>query len=208
MLCEDTRRTRTLLDRHGIRAQARQLSPPQRGEAVDELLPRLEAGEQVALASDAGLPGVNDPGAGSSPRRSSAGLEVTVLPGAVAVETALVASGLVGERSRSWGICRGGGGALTACGGDAPWSGPVVAFESPRRLPGSLALARGGRSRAPGRGLPGADEALRGDRSRLGARGRCAVQGGAEGRDHARPRAVAAVSRRSPTRMRSQQSSS
>jgi len=63
VLCEDTRRTRTLLERHGI--QARLVSYHQHNEAkrVQELLPRLEAREKVALASDAGLPGVNDPGA-------------------------------------------------------------------------------------------------------------------------------------------------
>ena len=63
-----------------------------------ELLPRLEAGERIALASDAGLPGVNDPGALLVRAALEHGLEVTVLPGPSAVETALVASGLIGER--------------------------------------------------------------------------------------------------------------
>ena len=63
VLCEDTRQTRILLERHGI--QARLLSYHEHNEAtrVEELLPRLEAGERIALVSDAGLPGVNDPGA-------------------------------------------------------------------------------------------------------------------------------------------------
>src|SRR3954452_301358 len=64
VLAEDTRRTRVLLDRHGIEA-ARLVSYHEHNEAarVAELLPRLQAGERVALVSDAGLPAVSDPGA-------------------------------------------------------------------------------------------------------------------------------------------------
>src|SRR4051794_30559071 len=63
VLCEDTRHTRVLLDRHGI--SARLLSYHEHNEAkrTAELLPRLEAGERIALVSDAGLPGISDPGA-------------------------------------------------------------------------------------------------------------------------------------------------
>src|ERR671927_636430 len=62
VLCEDTRHTRVLLDRHGI--SARLLSYHEHNEAkrTAELLPRLEAGERVALVSDAGMPGISDPG--------------------------------------------------------------------------------------------------------------------------------------------------
>src|SRR5436189_1456825 len=95
VLCEDTRRTRVLLDRHGI--SARLLSFHRHNEAtrVAELLPRLEAGERVALVSDAGLPGVSDPGGRLVRAARDAGVEVTVLPGPSAVETALVTSGLL-----------------------------------------------------------------------------------------------------------------
>src|SRR4051794_16625079 len=63
VLCEDTRHTRVLLDRHGI--SARLLSYHEHNEAkrTAELVPRLQAGERVALVSDAGLPGISDPGA-------------------------------------------------------------------------------------------------------------------------------------------------
>src|ERR687885_979470 len=99
VLCEDTRHTRTLLARHGI--EARLLSYHEHNEAkrVAEVLPRLTAGERVALVSDAGLPGVSDPGARLIAAALEAGVPVTVLPGASAVETALVASGLVAERN-------------------------------------------------------------------------------------------------------------
>src|ERR671927_626975 len=98
VLCEDTRHTRVLLDRHGI--SARLLSYHEHNEAkrTAELLPRLEAGERVALVSDAGMPGISDPGARLVAAALEAGVPVTVLPGPSAVETALVASGLAGER--------------------------------------------------------------------------------------------------------------
>ena len=139
VLCEDTRRTRTLLERHGI--QARLVSYHQHNEAkrVQELLPRLEARERVALASDAGLPGVNDPGARLISAAIERGLEVTVLPGPSAVETALVASGLVGERYAFVGYLPRSREALEGLWAEsAAWGSPVVAFESPKRLPGSL----------------------------------------------------------------------
>src|SRR5258706_1556102 len=98
VLCEDTRHTRGLLERHGI--DARLLSYHEHNEAARtaELLPRLEAGERIALVSDAGMPGVSDPGGRIVRAALDSGVPVTVLPGPSAVETALVASGLVGGR--------------------------------------------------------------------------------------------------------------
>ena len=98
VLCEDTRRTKVLLERHGIDAKLLSYHEHNEAERTAQLLPRLEAGERIALASDAGLPGVSDPGARLIEAALEAGLQVTVLPGPSAVETALVASGLVGER--------------------------------------------------------------------------------------------------------------
>jgi 16S rRNA (cytidine1402-2'-O)-methyltransferase len=140
VLCEDTRRTRVLLDRHGIRARLLSFHRHNEARRTAEMLPRLEVGERIALASDAGLPGVNDPGARLIAAALDRGVQVRVLPGPSAVETALVASGLVGDRytflgylprtaaarERLWAELRG-------------WSWPAVAFESPRRLPASLA---------------------------------------------------------------------
>src|SRR6058998_1486961 len=98
VLCEDTRHTRVLLERHGI--SARLLSYHEHNEAkrTEELLPRLQAGERVALVSDAGLPGISDPGARLVAAALDAGVPVTVLPGPSAVSAALVASGFVSER--------------------------------------------------------------------------------------------------------------
>ena len=139
VLCEDTRRTRILLDRHGI--EARLLSYHRHNEAARtaEVVSRLVGGGSVALVSDAGLPGVNDPGARLIAVAIAAGVAVTVLPGASAVETALVASGLVGDRYQFVGYLPRRVGELRALAQElARWSHPVVAFESPRRLPASL----------------------------------------------------------------------
>ena len=99
ILCEDTRHTRVLLDRHGI-AGAKLLSYHEHNEAkrIAELLPRLEAGERLALVSDAGMPGISDPGARLVEAALERGVPVTVLPGATAVDTALVASGFAADR--------------------------------------------------------------------------------------------------------------
>ncbi len=140
VLCEDTRRSRILLERHGI--AARLLSYHRHNEAArtEEVVSRLVRGERVALVSDAGLPGVNDPGARLVAAALSEGVSVTVLPGPSAVETALVASGLVDERYQFLGYLPRRAGELRALAEElVGWSHPVVAFESPRRLPRSLA---------------------------------------------------------------------
>jgi 16S rRNA (cytidine1402-2'-O)-methyltransferase len=86
------------------------------------------------------MPGINDPGARIVRAALDAGVPVTVLPGPSAVETALVASGLVGERYQFVGFLPRGGGALSALWEELRgWPWPAVAFESPQRLPATLA---------------------------------------------------------------------
>lgn len=140
VLCEDTRQTRKLLERHGIKA--RTLSYHEHNEAarVAQLLPRLRAGERIALVSDAGMPLVNDPGARLVRTALDEGLPVTVLPGPSAVETALVASGLAGERYQFLGYLPRSEKAKRGLWQElASWPHPAVAFESPKRLPATLA---------------------------------------------------------------------
>src|SRR4051794_20535476 len=144
VLCEDTRHTRKLLGRHGVRA--RLLSYHQHNEAARtaELLPRLEAGEGLALVSDAGLPGISDPGVRLIRAAREAGVEVTVLPGPSSVETALVASGFEAERYQFLGYLPRGEKALLVLAEELrAWPWPSVAFESPQRLAASVqGLAR------------------------------------------------------------------
>ena len=144
VLCEDTRHTRGLLARHGI--EARLLSYHEHNEAkrTTELLPRLQAGARVALVSDAGMPGISDPGARLVAAALDAGVPVTVLPGPSAVDTALVASGLSADRYLFVGFLPRAARARENLWGElAALAHPVVAFESPRRLPASLASLAG-----------------------------------------------------------------
>jgi 16S rRNA (cytidine1402-2'-O)-methyltransferase len=140
ILCEDTRHTRVLLDRHGIPG-AKLLSYHEHNEAkrTAELLPRLAAGERLALVSDAGMPGISDPGARLVEAALEQGVPVTVLPGPTAVDTALVASGFAADRYQFVGFLPRGAGALASLWRElAGWAYPVVAFESPKRLPATL----------------------------------------------------------------------
>jgi 16S rRNA (cytidine1402-2'-O)-methyltransferase len=140
VLCEDTRRTRVLLDRHGISSKLVSYHRDNEAARTGEVLPRLEAGDRIALVSDAGLPALNDPGARLIRAALEQGVPVTVLPGPSAVETALVASGLVGERYVFLGYLPRGREARARLWEElARWSWPAVAFESPRRLPVTLA---------------------------------------------------------------------
>ena len=139
VLCEDTRRTKILLDRHGISARLESHHRHNEASRTPRVLERLRAGERVALVSDAGLPGVNDPGARLIAAAAADGLPVTVLPGASAVETALVASGLAAGSYQFVGYLPRRAGELRAVSETlAAWPGAVVAFESPRRIAGSL----------------------------------------------------------------------
>jgi 16S rRNA (cytidine1402-2'-O)-methyltransferase len=145
VLCEDSRRTQILLDRYEIRAK-RLVSVHRHNEAqrVGELLPLLGAGETHALVSDAGLPGVNDPGGRLVTAALAEGIPVTVLPGPSAVETALVASGLAAAEYRFLGYLPRRAAELDALWEEArDWTYAAVGFESPKRLAHSLArLAR------------------------------------------------------------------
>jgi 16S rRNA (cytidine1402-2'-O)-methyltransferase len=139
VLCEDTRHTRRLLERHGIDARLLSFHEHNEVERTSEVIPRVEAGERIALVSDAGMPAISDPGARLVRAVLAAGVEVTVLPGPSAVETALVASGLVADRYTFLGFLPRRAAELEALWDelrDVTW--PVVAFESPKRLPVSL----------------------------------------------------------------------
>jgi 16S rRNA (cytidine1402-2'-O)-methyltransferase len=175
VLCEDTRRTRILLDRHEV--PARLLSYHEHNEAARtaEVLPKLVAGARIALVTDAGLPGISDPGARLIAAAIEAAVPVTVLPGASAVETALVASGFEATRYQFLGYLPRREAALRALWDELrDWPWPAVAFESPRRLPGtlrSLAGVQPGRPVAVCRELTKQfEEVVRGTASAVAAR--------------------------------------
>ncbi len=140
--CEDTRRTRVLLQRYEIVGTLVSYHEHNERERAQQLLARIEAGELVALVSDAGMPLVSDPGYTLVQACIAAELAMEVLPGPSSVVTAIVASGLPAERWRFVGFLpsRGGGKRveLARVLGDTPET--LVAFESPGRLAATLAL--------------------------------------------------------------------
>jgi 16S rRNA (cytidine1402-2'-O)-methyltransferase len=147
---EDTRVTAGLLRHLGLDKPLLALHEHNEVEAAASVLRRLQAGERVAYVSDAGTPGVSDPGARLAQRVQQAGLRVLPLPGASAVVTALSAAGSVhGAGFRFAGFLPAKGAerasALQAVVGDA---GTTVLFEAPHRI-GSLlqALAEGAPAR-------------------------------------------------------------
>jgi 16S rRNA (cytidine1402-2'-O)-methyltransferase len=94
LACEDTRVTRVLLDRYGIRNRPYAYHEYNADEAGPRLLQALEAGKSVALVSDAGTPLVSDPGYRLAQNAIKAGYRVVPIPGASAPLAALVGSGL------------------------------------------------------------------------------------------------------------------
>ena len=141
VLCEDTRRTRILLGRHGVQATLESYHRHNEATRLGAVLTRLLQGARIALVSDAGLPGVNDPGARLIGAALDSGVPVTVLPGPSAVETALVASGLVSDRYQFVGYLPRRDGERRALVEElARWPHALVAFESPRRVPATLSV--------------------------------------------------------------------
>jgi 16S rRNA (cytidine1402-2'-O)-methyltransferase len=136
--CEDTRRTRVLLDRYGVSGRLVSYHEHNEQERAAELVSRMQAGSVVALVSDAGMPLVSDPGYVLVHACVAAGLPVEVLPGPSAALTALVASGLPAASWRFEGFLPRKKGELRRLFAASP--GTVVAFESPRRVPATLAL--------------------------------------------------------------------
>lgn len=94
VLCEDTRVTAKLLARFDIRVSLMRCDENVMASRVDDALRRVEAGECVAFVSDAGMPGVSDPGQQLVDAALTRGVPVEVIPGPSAVTCALVASGL------------------------------------------------------------------------------------------------------------------
>ena len=136
--CEDTRRTRILLDRYGVKAQLVSYHEHNEQARASELVRRMRGGAVVALVSDAGMPLVSDPGYLLVRACVAAGLPVEVLPGPSAAITALVASGLPADEWHFHGFLPRKQGALRELLTREPST--VIAFESPRRLPATLAL--------------------------------------------------------------------
>jgi len=135
--CEDTRRTRVLLERYGVSATLVSYHEHNERARTTQLVERMRKGDVVALVSDAGTPLVSDPGFVLVRACVAAGLAVEVLPGPSAVMSALVASALPSDTWRFVGYLPRKRGTLAELL-RAPET--TVAFESPNRVAASLAV--------------------------------------------------------------------
>ena len=147
--CEDTRRTGRLLKHIGVHApKLLTVNDHTEARAVDEIVRRVGAGERVALVSDAGMPGISDPGEQVVQAVVAAGLAVEVIPGPSAVVSALVVSGLPAGRFAYEGFLpRKGSGRTERIAAIAVEPRTVVLYEAPHRIArtvAELAAACGG----------------------------------------------------------------
>jgi 16S rRNA (cytidine1402-2'-O)-methyltransferase len=137
---EDTRVTRKLLARYDVRTPLERYDEHTAAERTPLLVARIAAGETVALVSDAGTPGISDPGATLVAACLDAGLDVEVLPGPSAIVTALVASGLPTHAFFFGGFLpRKPGARRRRLEELAALDATLVFYESPRRTAATLA---------------------------------------------------------------------
>lgn len=140
---EDTRVTAKLLNHYGIAAKLTALHEHNENRAVPPLLALLAQGKAVALVSDAGTPGISDPGARLASAARAAGYTVTPVPGASAAVAALSVAGMIAPQFLFYGFLpprgaerRGALARLAAC----PFT--LVFFEAPHRILDSIADMR------------------------------------------------------------------
>lgn len=138
VLAEDTRTSSVLMRHFDIKTPMQSHHKYNEHEAVEGIVDRIEGGMNIALVSDAGTPGISDPGFMLSRQCRRRGVEVVCLPGATAFVPALVASGLPCDRFVFEGFLppkKGRASRLALLSAD---SRTVVIYESPKRLPRTL----------------------------------------------------------------------
>ncbi len=141
--CEDTRQTAKLLGHFGIRTPTVSYHMHNEASRAGELVEALKAGARIAVVSDAGMPGIADPGAEIAAAAIAAGVPVFPIPGANAALSALVGSGFPAERFTFRGFLPSKEGqrrsvleALRAETPDAP--GTAIFYETPHRIVAAL----------------------------------------------------------------------
>jgi 16S rRNA (cytidine1402-2'-O)-methyltransferase len=133
--CEDTRHARRLLDHLGVKAPTFALHEHNEAEATEKLLALLAAGKRVALISDAGTPGISDPGARAVAAARAAGHAVVPLPGANAAIAALSVAGLADDKFLFVGFLPAKPGARRAAiEAVAAVAAALVFYEAPHRV--------------------------------------------------------------------------
>ncbi|HZS49401.1 MAG TPA: 16S rRNA (cytidine(1402)-2'-O)-methyltransferase [Bryobacterales bacterium] len=137
--CEDTRQTRKLLEHYQIHKPLVSCHEHNEAERAEELVKKALAGEKIAVVSDAGMPGISDPGYRVVTRAIQAGVPVIPVPGPVAIEAAIAACGLPAESFHF-------GGFLPAKRGQRrkvlqslrAETAPLVFYEAPHRIVDTL----------------------------------------------------------------------
>ncbi len=138
VLCEDTRTTRNLLNHYEIDKRCVAYHIFNEHERMDSFIAQIQANESVALVSDAGTPGISDPGFLLVRECVARGIEVECLPGATALVPALVQSGLPCDRFFFYGFLPHKKGKETLLHRFAEMEETVAFYESPHRLVKSL----------------------------------------------------------------------
>lgn len=132
--CEDTRRSRILLAAIGSNARAISYHAHSKPVKLEALLQLLDRGEEIALISDAGTPGINDPGGVLVDEARRRGHTIVPIPGPSAVTTALSASGFANDRYLFAGFLPKKKGRQTAIQHISQSDLSVVVYESPQRV--------------------------------------------------------------------------
>lgn len=140
---EDTRATRPFLEAWGIETPLMAAHRHNEAQAAQQIIKRLSDGERVALVSDAGAPAISDPGGRIVREVRAAGYQVVPLPGASAVVTALMGSGVTTDENPAFVFA---GFAPPKSGARKKWlsqwahtAAPIVFFESPHRVHATVA---------------------------------------------------------------------
>jgi 16S rRNA (cytidine1402-2'-O)-methyltransferase len=133
--CEDTRHTQKLLNHFEIKTATQSYHEHNETARAQELVAKIEGGARIALVSDAGMPGVSDPGERVIRAALHRGLKVVVVPGPSALISALVASGLATESFRFMGFLPARSGERrTALEGLREARETLIFYEAPHRL--------------------------------------------------------------------------
>lgn len=141
--CEDTRHTQKLLNHYGIKTKTISYHDHNEFERAGELLASIQSGSDVAVVSDAGTPGISDPGFRVVRMTLEAGLQVVPIPGPTALISALVASGLPCDEFFFAGFLPARSGARRTRLADlAAIASTLIYYEAPHRIAASLADAR------------------------------------------------------------------
>lgn len=134
VLCEDTRVTGNLCKHYGIETKLRRYDAHASDKAHEDILRDLKEGKRIALVSDAGTPGVSDPGVLLVSRARSAGIRIDAIPGASAITALFSIAGVTGNSFAFLGFIPMKKGRQTFFKSLPSYNLPVMCYEAPHRI--------------------------------------------------------------------------